>query len=138
VSDLARFSVSLEADLLERFDQYCEQGKFATRSEAIRQLLRDALVDEAVSGPDVEASGTLTLVYDHHRSGLTEKLTEIQHRHGSLIVSTTHVHLDHHLCLEVLILRGPANQIREAAAELRGTKGIRKGQLVLATTPGIP
>lgn len=138
MSDLARFSVSLEADLLERFDQYCEQGKFATRSEAIRQLLRDALVDEAVSGPDVEASGTLTLVYDHHRSGLTEKLTEIQHRHGSLIVSTTHVHLDHHLCLEVLILRGPANQIREAAAELRGTKGIRKGQLVLATTPGIP
>jgi CopG family nickel-responsive transcriptional regulator len=140
VSDIARFSVSLESDLLDRFDRFCSEGKFATRSEAIRQLLRDALVDEAVSGPsqETEAAGTLTLVYDHHRPGLSERLTEIQHRHGELIVSTTHVHLDHHLCLEVLILRGRADKLREAAAELRGTKGIRKGQLVLASTPGIP
>ncbi|NBO92942.1 MAG: nickel-responsive transcriptional regulator NikR [Planctomycetia bacterium] len=138
MSELARFSVSLEADLLERFDHYCSEGKFATRSEAIRQLLREALTDEAVSGPAEDAAGTLTLVYDHHRSGLPEKLLELQHRHGTLIVSTTHVHLDHHLCLEVLILRGQADRIREAAAELRGLKGIRKGQLVLATTPNIP
>jgi CopG family nickel-responsive transcriptional regulator len=138
VSDLARFSVSLEADLLERFDRYCTEGKFATRSEAIRQLLRDALTDEAVSGPAEDAAGTLTLVYDHHKAGLPEKLMEIQHHYGAHIVSTTHVHLDHHLCLEVLILRGQADRVREAAAALRGLKGIRKGQLVLATTPGIP
>ena len=140
MSDIVRFSVSLEAELLERFDHHCTEGKFATRSEAIRQLLREALVDEAVSEhPEAtEAAGTLTLVYDHHRPGLTEKLTEIQHQHNHLIVSTTHVHLDHHLCLEVLILRGRADKLRELAAELRGTKGIRKGQLVLATTPDIP
>lgn len=138
MSDLARFSVSLEADLLSRFDRYCEDGKFATRSEAIRQLLRHALTDEAVSGPAEDAAGTLTLVYDHHRAGLPEKLLELQHRHCRLIVATTHVHLDHDTCLEVLLLRGRADVLREAAAELRGLKGIRKGQLVLATTPDIP
>jgi CopG family transcriptional regulator, nickel-responsive regulator len=134
MSDLVRFSVSLEADLLERFDRYCREGRYATRSEAIRQLLRDTLTSHAWQEDARDAAATLTLVYDHHRTHLTDRLLELQHRHTDLVVSTMHVHLDHDNCLEVLVLRGRAGALQEVANELRGLKGIHKGQLVLATT----
>jgi len=134
MSDLVRFSVSLEADLLERFDRYCQEGRYATRSEAIRQLLRDTLTAHAWEEDARDAAATLTLVYDHHRTHLTDRLLELQHRHTDLVVSTMHVHLDHNNCLEVLVLRGRAGALQEVANELRGLKGIHKGQLVLATT----
>jgi CopG family nickel-responsive transcriptional regulator len=134
MSELVRFSVSLESDLLERFDRYCQEGKYATRSEAIRQLLRETLTSHAWEEDTRDAVATLTLVYDHHRTHLTDRLLELQHRHTDLVVSTMHVHLDHNNCLEVLVLRGRARALQEVAFELRGLKGIHKGQLVLATT----
>jgi CopG family nickel-responsive transcriptional regulator len=138
VSELVRFSVSLEADLLEQFDRYCQEGRFATRSEAVRQLLRDTLTSHSWAADAEDAAATLTLVYDHHKTHLAEKLLELQHRHNDMVVSTMHVHLDHDHCLEVIVLRGRATALQEMAAELRGLKGIRKGQLVLASTAATP
>ena len=134
MSDLVRFSVSLEAELLEQFDRYCRSHKVATRSEAIRQLLRETLThDEWAAGAE-DAAATLTIVYDHHRTSLMEKLLALQHRHAHLVVSTMHVHLDGDHCLEVIALRGPAAELGRMAAELKGLKGIHQGQLVLART----
>jgi CopG family nickel-responsive transcriptional regulator len=134
VSDLVRFSVSLEADLLEQFDRYCQEGRYATRSEAIRQLLRERLTDHAWETDAQDAAATLTLVYDHHRRNLTDRLIQLQHDHAGEVVATTHVHLDHDTCLEVIILRGAAGVLQQVAYELRGLKGIYKGQLVLANS----
>lgn len=138
MSELVRFSVSLEADLLEQFDQYIVQQKLATRSEAVRQLLRETLTVHDWTAGSEDAAATLTIVYDHHRSSLMEKLIDLQHRHAELVVSTMHVHLDHDLCLEVIVLRGKARQLQEMGAALKGFKGIHHGQLVLArsTPPG--
>ena len=100
MSEIVRFSVSVEDDLLREFDQYCEQEKFATRSEAVRQLIRDRLTDRAWATGAQEVAGTLTLVYDHHRAQLSDRLMEVQHDHTDLIVSTLHSHLSHEYCLE--------------------------------------
>jgi len=132
MSDIVRFSVSLEDDLLEQFDRYCAEQRFATRSEAVRQLLREKLTARAWESESAEAVGTLTLVYDHHRAQLGDRLTKLQHDNTELIVSTLHTHLSHDLCLEVIVLRGPAGQLRDIAAQLRGMKGIHKGELVMA------
>ena len=134
MSSLVRFSVSLESDLLDRFDTYCKEGKFPTRSEAIRQVLHDTLTSHAFAQGAEDVAGTLTLIYDHHRPNLSQRLLDLQHRHGALIIATTHVHLEHDTCLEVIILRGSAASLVETAADLRGLKGIRTGQLVLAST----
>ena len=134
VSDLVRFSVSLEADLLEQFDRYIHEQRFATRSEAVRQLLRETLTTHGWQTDAEDAAATLTIVYDHHRTSLMEKLLELQHRHAHLVVSTMHVHLDHDHCLEVIVLRGRAGALQTMAAELKGLKGIHQGQLVLART----
>jgi CopG family nickel-responsive transcriptional regulator len=138
VSNLVRFSVSLEADLLGQFDRYCREGRFATRSEAIRQLLRETLTNHAWASDAADVAGTLTLVYDHHRTHLAERLLRLQHDHTDLVVSTLHVHLDHDNCLEVVVLRGRATALQQVAYELRGLKGIHKGQLVLASTSPEP
>src|SRR5271169_3638764 len=107
MADLVRVTVSLEADLLEKFDHFCADGRFATRSEAVRQLLHDRLAREAWESDDTEVTATLTLVYDHHKARLTQDLLDLQHDHGEQVVSTMHVHLDHDRCLEVIVLRGP-------------------------------
>jgi CopG family nickel-responsive transcriptional regulator len=134
VSNIVRFSVSLEDDLLEEFDRYCREGRFATRSEAIRQLLRERLTDRAWEADAGDAAATLTLVYDHHRRNLPDRLVQLQHDHAGLVVATTHVHLDHDTCLEVIILRGRARALEHVARDLRGLKGIYKAQLVLASS----
>ncbi|MCE5303422.1 MAG: nickel-responsive transcriptional regulator NikR [Planctomycetaceae bacterium] len=123
----------MENDLLEQFDCYCKQQHYATRSEAIRQLLRDTLTREAWTNDTHEAAGTLTLVYDHHRPQLRDHLTKLQHDNTELVVSTLHAHLTHSLCLEVIILRGPAQRLQQIASQLRGLKGILKGELVMAS-----
>jgi CopG family nickel-responsive transcriptional regulator len=138
VSEVVRFSVSLEADLLARFDRYCKEGRFATRSEAVRQVLREVLTSEAWESDAREVAATLTLVYDHHRTRLSDRLLELQHRHADVVVASSHVHLDHDNCLEVIFLRGRARELREIAAQLRGLKGIRKGELVVAATADTP
>jgi CopG family transcriptional regulator, nickel-responsive regulator len=131
--NVVRFSVSLEDDLLEQFDHYCKDEHFATRSEAIRQLLRERLTQNAWQSDCMDAAGTLTLVYDHHRPQLRDHLTALQHDNTDLVISTLHAHLTHNLCLEVILLRGPAKRLQKIAAKLRGLKGIFQGELVMAS-----
>ena len=133
MSEIVRFSVSLEDDLLQQFDRYCAEEQFATRSEAVRQLIRETLTTRAWQSESQDAAGTLTLVYDHHRAQLGDRLTKLQHDNTDLIVSTLHAHLTHELCLEVIILRGPAGRLQQIASQLRGLKGIYKGELVMAS-----
>lgn len=133
MSEIVRFSVSLEGELLEQFDRFCEEERYATRSEAIRQLLREKLTHRAWESDDQEVAGTLTLVYDHHRAQLRDRLLELQHQQTDLVVATLHAHLAHDLCLEVIVLRGPAGVLRSLAAAITGLKGIYKGELVMAS-----
>ena len=132
MSEVVRFSVSLEADLLDAFDGYVQEGKFPTRSDAIRHLLRASLTREAWEADAAEVMAALTLVYDHHKPHLVEKLIELQHSHGERVVASMHVHLDADHCMEVIVLRGKGSKLRELAAELRGLKGVHKGELTLA------
>jgi CopG family nickel-responsive transcriptional regulator len=133
MSEIVRFTVSVEEELQAQFDQFCQRQHFATRSEAVRQLIREKLTAEAWQSSESQVAGTLTLVYDHHRSQLSDQLMQLQHDNTDLIVSTTHIHLDSHLCLEVIILRGSAGRLQEVASRLQGLKGIRKGELVMAS-----
>lgn len=133
MSDIARFSVSVEEELLEQFDRFCKEEHFATRSEAVRQLIREKLTRRAWESDTREVAGTLTLVYDHHRPQLRDRLMELQHDNTDLVVSTLHAHLSHDVCLEVIVLRGPASRLQKIASQLRGMKGIFKGELVMAS-----
>lgn len=130
MSELVRISMSLESDLLERFDQLVEQSGYPTRSEALKVLMRQRLAESQWTGNHLVA-GSITMVYDHHRSGLVEKLMNVQHDFGSLIVSTQHVHLDHDHCLEILVVRGSANKIRKLVSVLNSTKGVKHNSLVI-------
>jgi CopG family nickel-responsive transcriptional regulator len=129
-----RFGVSLDSDLLEKFDELCDKKSYQTRSEAIRDLIRNMLVSQEWEDVEGETAGTLSLVYDHHQSGLAQRLTEIQHDHHEVILSTLHVHLDHYNCLEVLVLKGQAESIKNLAHRLISTKGVKHGKLGLTTT----
>jgi CopG family nickel-responsive transcriptional regulator len=135
---LVRFSVAIGGELLQKFDQYRETHRYANRSEAVRGLMRAALIQEVVAHDESEAMGVLTLIYDHHASRVSERLTDLQHLHLERVVTTTHVHLDARRCLEVILLRGPARIIRELADSLIGTKGVETGRLVLAAAGPLP
>ncbi len=128
-----RFTVSLPDALMRKFDRYLARRTYRNRSEAVRDLIREALVGEEWRA-DAETVGTVTLVYDHHVHDLGEKLNHIQHEAGAAIVSVLHVHLDHHNCLEVLVVRGSAERIRAIADSLITTRGVKFGKLTAATT----
>ncbi|HKL24860.1 MAG TPA: nickel-responsive transcriptional regulator NikR [Desulfuromonadales bacterium] len=131
---LMRFGISIDQPLLEHFDRLIAEKGYSNRSEAIRDLIRSSLVENQVGHDETaETVGTVTLVYDHHTRDLAEKLTEHQHAHHEAIVSTLHVHLDAHYCLEVIVVRGHAGQVRRLADELIGTRGVTHGRLVLTT-----
>jgi CopG family transcriptional regulator, nickel-responsive regulator len=134
MADLTRFGISIDARLLDRFDRLIDDKGYVNRSEAIRDLIRGALVEEEWARDDQETVGTVTLVYDHHTRDLSDKLTERQHSHHDEIVSALHVHLDAHHCLEVVVFRGKARQVKRLADELIGTKGVKHGKLVTSTT----
>jgi len=129
-----RFGVSLDSDLLEKFDALCEERCYQTRSEAIRDLIRNTLVQKEWEDTEKEIAGTLTLVYDHHKSDLAQRLTEMQHDAHDVILCSMHVHLDHDNCLEVLALRGAGGAVRELGQKLISTKGVKHGKLNLTTT----
>ena len=129
-----RFGVSLDSDLLEKFDALCDERSYQTRSEAIRDLIRNMLVQKEWEDLDGENAGTLTMVYDHHQSDLAQKLTELQHDYLDIIVTSQHVHLDHHNCMEILVLRGTGERLRDLGAKLTATKGVKHGTLNLTTT----
>ena len=130
-SGLIRFGVSMEKSLLTEFDSLSRDKGYENRSEAIRDMVRDLLIDKKLREENAEGVGTLTLVYNHHQRELEEKLTGYQHDHLKSVVSTVHVHLSHRLCLEVLILRGKTREIRKVADGLIATKGVQHGKLVL-------
>lgn len=135
VAELARFGIAMDEALLARFDELvARRGLAANRSEAIRDLVRDALVDAEWEDSTEEIVGTVTMVFDHHASDLSERLDQLQHAHYERIVSTLHVHLDPHNCLEVLVIRGTSGQVRDIADSLLGTKGVKHGKLVTTTT----
>ena len=128
---LSRIGIALDSDLLKRFDRSISRRGYSNRSEAFRDLIRDRLVNERTAAPDATVVGSITLIYDHHASGITEKLTEAQHEHHELVVSTSHAHLDHDSCLEVLIVHGKSAQVAQFADQLIGLKGVQHGRLVM-------
>ncbi len=131
---VTRFGVSIEDELLEKFDRRNQEKKYQNRSEAIRDLIRDCLVEEAWSNEEGEVVGVVSLVYDHHKLELPKRLTDEQHKHHSVILSSLHIHLDHDNCLEVLLLKGESAEIRELADSLISLKGIKHGKLSVSTT----
>jgi CopG family nickel-responsive transcriptional regulator len=131
MSDLSRIGVAIDTNLLEKFDRLIAQRGYTNRSEAFRDLIRDRLVIERTAAPDAIVVGTVTLIYDHHEHGVTEKLTELQHAQHELVVSTSHAHLDHDSCLEVLIVHGKSRQVEQFAYLLIGLKGVQHGRLVM-------
>lgn len=124
---VTRFGVSLDEALLARFDRMIARKGYANRSEAIRDLIREAFVREQWESGTGEAVGTITLVYNHETRDLADRLTDLQHAHFGSIVSTLHVHLDAHHCLEVLVLRGKAADLKKIADRLIGTRGVQHG-----------
>lgn len=134
-SELTRFSIAVPEDLLRAFDaQIARRGDAVNRSEAIRDLIRASLVKEDERTPDAEVIGSLTMIYDHHTGDLTRRLDEVQHDYALEIVSTMHVHLDHHNCLEILALKGRGERVYELADRLLGLRGVHHGELTCAAT----
>lgn len=129
----ARYTVSMDARLLEKFDKIIAEKGYANRSEAIRDLIRAMLVEEQWRDATGKVAATVTLVYDHHNRQVGERLGDIQHHNTNLVVSATHVHLDNDNCLEVVILRGDAGRVRALADELIACKGVKHGRAVLTT-----
>lgn len=134
--DLTRISISLENGLLEAFDQRNAGKGYATRSEAIRDLIRDRLVKEQAERVEGEQVAVVTLVYDHHARELAARLIDKQHHHHDLVVSSLHIHLGERHCLEVSVLRGPADQVRHLGDELLATKGVLHGELTFTSGEG--
>ncbi len=131
---LKRFSISLENSLLEKFDKMIEIEGYSNRSEAIRDLIRDTFVQKEWLEGDRETAGVAVLVYDHHRHELAQKLVDIQHHDFHCIVSSLHIHIDEHNCLEVIVLRGKAKKIQKLADSLISTRGVIHGRFIGTTT----
>jgi len=132
MSDLTRFGISLENVLLKDFDRLIDEKQYENRSEAIRDLIRNSLVeDEWKKGKDV--AGAVSLVYDHHKRELMNVIVEIQHDYQDTIVASQHVHMDHHNCLEVIIVKGKSDKIKVLSDKLRAVKGVKHGSLTLTT-----
>jgi len=134
MSELVRFGVSIPDDLLDKFDDLIGKKGYTNRSEAIRDLIRDRLVENQWTESEHEVVGTATVVYNHEQSDLAQKLTEIQHRQHDLIISAVHVHLDAHNCLEVLIMKGGSEEVRKAGEQLISTRGVKHGKITMTTT----
>ncbi len=133
MSALSRIGVAIDSQLLENFDRLIARRGYANRSEAFRDLIRDALLEQSGKSPGSPVVGTVTLVYDHHVRQLSERLIELQHEHHKAILSTLHVHLDHDHCLEVLVVKGKAAEVQTIADTLISTKGVKHGRLTIAT-----
>jgi len=132
--NLIRFGISMDKDLLARLDHEIVKRGYPNRSEAIRDLIRNQLVELDWSQDEEEVAGTITIIYNHHVKGLSDLLLELQHEHHDMIVSVMHVHLEHDHCLEVMVIKGPASQARELAGRLIGVKGVKHGKLTITST----
>jgi CopG family transcriptional regulator, nickel-responsive regulator len=131
---LVRFGVSMEAGLLEQFDELIEGRSYANRSEALRDLVRAAIVEEQWASGQARTVGVVCLVYNHEMGDVGHKLTHIQHESQVQVISSMHVHLDHHNCLETIVLRGKPKEIRRVADSLTSLRGVKLGKLVMGST----
>jgi CopG family nickel-responsive transcriptional regulator len=136
MADLTRVTISLENALLEAFDAHITAHGYANRSEAIRDLIRDRLIREEAEHTRGEQVAVVTLVYDHHARELAARLIDKQHHHHEVVVSSMHVHLGERHCLEVSVLRGPAEKVRHLGDELLATKGVLHGEITLTSGEG--
>jgi CopG family transcriptional regulator, nickel-responsive regulator len=134
MSELSRIGVAIDSELLDKFDHLIESRGYTNRSEAFRDLIRDELIQKAWESPETQVVGTVTLLYDHHVRMLSDKLTDLQHDHHRSILSTMHVHLDHDNCLEVLVVKGKAGDLRKLADVLISTKGVKHGSLTISSS----
>jgi CopG family transcriptional regulator, nickel-responsive regulator len=134
MAELTRTGIAMDSELLARFDRFILKQGYTNRSEAFRDLVRDRLISAAVEDPEVSVVGSITLIYDHHSRLLPDKLTKLQHDHHNLVIATTHAHLDHDTCLEVIVVRGKSRQVQKLADLLIGTKGVHHGRLVMSST----
>ncbi len=128
-----RFGVSLTEDLLEKFDEEIEKAMYSNRSEAIRDLIRDFLAEEKMKNQEAKVVGALTLIYDHEKRGISDKLTDLQHEELPHVISSMHVHLDEHNCMETIALKGKAKNVQETANKLISAKGVKHGELAKTT-----
>jgi CopG family nickel-responsive transcriptional regulator len=126
---IVRLTVSLEEKLLEKFEKFIEEKGYLSRSEAIRDLIRAALIEKDLK-PESFAFGTITVVYDHHQKDLVDKLTEIEHNYLENIISTMHIHIDHHHCLEIIAVKGRVKEIKELTDKITSLKGVKHSKLV--------
>jgi CopG family transcriptional regulator, nickel-responsive regulator len=137
MAQLSRIGVSLDSDLLDRFDKFIAEKGYDNRSEAFRDLIRDRLVGSAVVASMAPVVGTVTLIYDHHTRLLPEKLADLQHDHHEVVISTLHAHLDHDTCMEVVVLRGKSREVQQLADRLISTKGVQHGRLVMSSPQAV-
>jgi len=133
MADLVRFGVSLEKELLTKFDKHIKKKNYPTRSKAIGDLIRENLIKkEWIEGKEVV--GAITLVYNHHKRELVNRLTDVQHDFHQFIISSQHIHLDKNNCVEIVVVKGKPKEIEELAYRLKSTKGVKHGSLTMATT----
>lgn len=133
MSRITRISISVEEELLEKFDVFSQELGYPTRSEAIKSVMKKALVQRQWEGGTTVA-GAVSLVYDHHKSGLLQKLLRVQHDFGDTILCSQHVHLDHENCMEIIVVRGRGDRIREFLKHLHEIKGLKHSVLSMSTT----
>ena len=133
MSELVRFGVSLEKALLDRFDVLIREKQYTNRSEALRDLIRRELVQKEWQGGS-DVAGAITLIYDHHKRDILRMVTDTQHEFQEVIISTQHIHLDHHNCLEIVAARGKAEEVQKLADALRSIKGVRHATLSMSST----
>jgi CopG family nickel-responsive transcriptional regulator len=131
---LKRFGISMEDNLLKQFDNLINQRGYTNRSEAVRDLVREKLVEEGVNQTKGKVFGALVFIYDHHKRELEKTLTNLQHDHFQNIISTTHVHIDHDHCLEVILIRGKALLVKNIAEKIISLNGVKHGKLTLTSS----
>lgn len=134
MSEITRFGVSIESYLINKFDRLITKIGYKNRSEAIRDLIRERLVHEEWKIGEKETVGVITLVYNHEVRELTGTLTELQHQYYNSIISSSHIHLDKHNCLEVIVVKGKSNLIKKVADNLISTRNVKHGKLIMTTT----
>jgi len=133
MANIVRFGSSIPETLLDKFDALIEEQGYSNRSEAIRDLIRDRLVESQWEEQDTENVGVITLVYNHSTPELTERLNSQQHKNQGIIVSNLHIHLTEHNCLEVIVVRGKSSEIRDVASMLTSVRGVKHGKLSMTT-----
>ena len=133
MSDIVRFGVSLNSDLLKKFDEYIKKHSYSNRSNAIADIIRDQLIEQEWISNEI-VTGVITMVFDHHQRGLSNNLTNIQHDHNDLIISSQHIHLDHDNCFEIIVVKGHSNELKELCNKLKAAKGVKHARINLATT----